>query len=408
MKCKTAKLLTIGAAAAVASSVVNASDKDLLDILLENGTLNPTQYNKLIKQVEAKEAEEAATAKSASKSDWTSKIKIGGDMRARFESVDNSEKIKKHRQRIRARLKIDAKVNDEVKAGMRLVTSGGRTSTNKSLGDTDDGDHGFAGKAVYFDRAFITWTPKFAHGASATAGKFAMPWYRVTDNVWDSDVNPEGLSLSYTNNIGPAELTATGGYYILSDNGDEGHTFGEDLNMYHAGISAAMKFSDMIKASIGGNAFLFNANDPVGVNDFAGDRHNGDPDADFKIYEVAGKVEIDTGFVPVKVYGNIATNEAAQDGEDTAWLAGIGTKWNSFKLEYNYRDTQKNAVTDTFNDSDFARGATGARGHKVKLSYEISKHFSVGGAYLGAEDYTAVPGENIDIDTFQLDVKAKF
>ncbi len=51
----------------------------------------------------------------------------------------------------------------------------------------------------------------------------------------------------------------------------------------------------------------------------------------------------------------------------------------------------------TFNDSDFATG------HKVKLSYKISKNFSTGGAYFAAEEYNGT-----NIDSFQWDLKTKF
>ncbi len=416
--------------AALTATSVSASDKELLETLFQNGVLNKAQFEKLSKKADEKDAAAAAptgiSKEMAKAMDWASRVKISGDMRARYENIDNEEKIEKSRQRIRARLAIKAKVNDEVEAGFRLVTTGGRTSTNQSLGNSKEGSDGFKGKAIFFDRAFIKWAPEFAKGANMTVGKFKQPWYSVSSDglIWDSDVNPEGLPLNYSYKIGPAKLTANGGYYILSDNGSEGHTFSEDLNMYHGGISGEMKFNDMVKASLGANAFIFNNNNNTdtvntgsSVNRFAGDRTNGTGtkngpagDIDFKIYEVAGKVDINTGILPIKLYANYAVNDAnnVKEGEDTAWLAGIATKWKHFKFDYNYRDTQRDAVTDTFNDSDFARGATGARGHKVKLSYGISKNFSIGGAYIAAEDYTRTAGQKINIDTFQLDLKAKF
>ena len=123
-----------------------------------------------------------------------------------------------------------------------------------------------------------------------------------------------------------------------------------------------------------------------------------------EIYEVAGRIDVDTGILPVYTYAQYAVNEAAIDSDqNTAWLAGFGAKYGSFKLNYNYRDTQRFAVADTFNDSDFAIGNVAARGHKVKASYKISKNFSLGSAYLAAREYS---GRNTDI--FQLDLKAKF
>ncbi len=407
--------LLVGAALSATSA--NASDKELLETLFQNGVLNKAQFEKLSKQAEEKQAAAATVSTGSLKAmDWASRVKISGDMRARYENVDRESNIKKNRQRIRARLAVKAKVNDEVEAGMRIVTAGGRTSTNQSLGDSSGGTDGFKAKDIYFDRAYIKWKPAFAEGLTATVGKFKQPWFRVTDNIWDSDVNPEGLSLAYSHKVGAAKLTANGGYYILSDNG-EGTTLNEDMNMYHAGLSGEMKFNDSVKAALGGNAYIFNHNTPVGINSLAGDRQNGTgtasgatTGADFKIYEVAGKVDIKTDFLPIKLYANYAINDAnnVADGQDTAWLAGVATKWNKFKFDYNYRDTQRDAVTDTFNDSDFNRGATGARGHKIKVGYKISKNFSAGMAYLAAKDYTSNAGQEINVDTFQLDLKAKF
>jgi len=410
------------AGAALTATTASASDKDLLEALLQNGVLNKAQFEKLSKKADEKEAASSSASLSpemAKALDWASRIKISGDMRVRQEFVDNEADGKKNRQRIRARLALKAKVNDEVEAGVRLVTAGGRTSTNQSLGDGAKGTDGFKGKAAYFDRAYIKWKPAFAKGASLTAGKFKMPWFRVSDNLWDGDVNPEGLALAYSNKAGPVKLTAQGGYYILSDNGDEGNTYSEDMNMYHAGLSGAMKFNDAVKASLGFNAFLVNDGNgsTTNINRLAGDHKNGNnTTSSFKIYEVAGKVDIKTGILPVKLYGNYVVNagdtfkkavDTDRDSQDTAWLVGIGTKWNKFKLDYNYRDTQRDAVMDTFNDSDFNRGGTAARGHKVKLSYKLSKNFSIGGAYLAAEDYSTA-GETINRDTLQLDLKAKF
>ncbi len=412
--------------AALTATTASASDKELLETLFQNGVINKAQFEKLAQKADQKAAAAASSTVSpemVKALDWASRIKISGDMRARYESVDNETKIKKNRQRIRARLAIKAKVNDEVEAGMRIVTAGGRTSTNQSLGlsdttttDSKNGTDGFRGKALYLDRAYIKWKPSFVKGAALTVGKMKQQWYRVTDNVWDSDVNPEGLSLAYSYKLGPAKLTAQGGYYILSDNGGEGSTFSEDLNMYHGGLSGEMKFNHAVSASLGANAYIFNNNlgkngvaNVKGVNRFAGDRVNGTANAEFKIYEIAGKVKVDTGLLPVHAYGNYVINDAnnIKGSENEAWLVGIGTKWNNFKLDYNYRDTQRNAVTDTFNDSDFNRGATAARGHKIKLGYKLSKNFSLSGAYLGAEDY-GTAGKKISVDTFQLDLKAKF
>lgn len=402
---KTAKILALGAAAALSSTTANAADKDLLDVLLQNGILSQAQYETLVKKAEEKEATETAgMSKEMSESlDWATRVKIGGDIRFRHENIDTEDKgVKESRQRIRARLKVDAKINEEVDAGFRIVTAGGTTSTNETL------EGGFGGKDIFFDRAFINWSPEFAKGLTSSFGKFEQPWYNVSSAglIWDSDVNPEGVALKYKRNVGPVDLAATGGYFILEDgdtvNGKANNDgFSDDMNMLHGGLSASMEFNDSIQGSIGSNAFIYNNEATLNA---ATDAAFKDGDTPLEIYEVASIVDIDTGFLPVYVYAQYAINAAAEnEDKNTAWLAGFGTKYGPFKMDYNYRDTQEDAVADSYNDSDFAAGADAARGHKVKLAYKINNNFSVGGAYFAAEQYN-----NENIDTFQLDLKAKF
>ncbi len=418
MKIVNVAITTALLGATLSSTIASASDKDLLDTLYENGVLNKAQYEKLTKQAEAKEVVAPVASKSKEQDDWTSHVKVSGDMRFRQEFRDSDTKnSEKNRSRIRARLAIKAEVNDEVDVGFRLVTAGGTTSTNQTL------EGGFGGKNIFFDRVFIKWSPEFIDGTSLIIGKIKQPWFGVSNNIWDSDVNPEGIALTHNQDFGPVKLKATGGYFFLSNN-DKG-SFSDDMSMYHAGLSGAMKFNDMAKATLGFNTYLYNGTTlaeylncetgktcPDDVTGFAGDNVNGDADADFKLYEVAGKIDLDTGLLPVQLFANYVVNAAngIKSSEDSAWLAGISTKYNSFKLSYNYRDTQLNAVPDTFNDSDFNAGATGARGHVVKLGYTISKNFSTSLAYLAAEEYTdnneGTDGTNRD--TFQIDVKAKF
>jgi hypothetical protein len=409
------KAMLWGTALSVASTA-SATDQDLLDTLFQNGVLNKAQYHKLTKQTEEKEAVKASKDKGGA-SDWTSRVKLSGDVRFRQEFRDsNTKDSEKNRTRIRARIGVAAKVNDEVDVGFRLVTAGGTTSTNQTL------EGGFGGKDIYIDRAFIKWSPQFIGGTSLIAGKMKQPWFSVSNNIWDSDVNPEGLAITYKRKFGALKLAATGGYFLLS-NYDKG-SFSDDMNMYHAGISAGMKFNDIAKATLGFNSYLYNGTTiknylncetgktcPDGIQGFAGDNVNGDADADFKLYEVAVKIDIDTGLLPVKLYGNYVINAAngIKSSEDSAWLVGIKTKFKGFKLSYDYRDTQLNAVPDTFNDSDFNAGATAARGSVIKLGYTISKNFSTSLAYLIADEYTDNnEGTGANRDTFQIDLKAKF
>ena len=177
--------------------------------------------------------------------------------------------------------------------------------------------------------------------------------------------------------------------------------------MYHAGMSVSMQITDAIKGSVASNAYIYNKEEKVAAENSPVDggleAGKSLEDESMEIYEVAGKLDIDTELLPVFVYGQYATNASAKSGEDTAWLTGFGGIYGPFRMSYNYRDTQKFAVANTFNDASFASGSSAARGHKVKLSYMISKNFATGMTYYAAEKYNGT-----NIDTLELDLKARF
>ena len=379
-----------------------ASDKELLNTLLENGVLTKAQYEKLVSQAEEKEVRMTEKSTNLSDIDWASRVNISGDIRVRYEDKQSDAKgVHENRQRIRARLALAAKINDEVDAGFRIVTGGATTSTNQDLEDN------FVGKDIFFDRAFIDWHPNFAPGAHLIAGKMKQPWYDLGHGlIWDTDVNPEGLALTYEKKFGDAKIKATSGYFIVNDgknlvvSSSANDGFSQDMKMFHGGISGEMKFTDSVKGSVGFNTYIY--------DDAIGNTH-GNLNTDAELYELAGALDIDTGLLPVKLYGQYVINAAASDGnQNVAWLAGVGTKYKNFSLDYNYRDTQEDAVVDAFNDSDFSDGNTSSRGHKLKLGYKISKNFSTSVTYYAAKEYGAANPDGNNVDILHVDLQAKF
>ncbi len=391
----------------LAATTTSASNKELLETLYENGGLNKAQYEKLLKQETEKEATMAPMNDDLmEKLEWATRIKVKGDVRFRYENVQSNE-LEKDRERIRARLAFLGKVNDEVDAEVRIATgsSNDRRSTNQSLGGA------FSKKDLWLDRAYIDWHPNWAYGAHAYFGKMEQIWYKEADLIWDNDINPEGIALVYTHEFTDTglELTAIGGYYILEDSVDgDGNVFqfSGDMDMFHAGLSAHMEFNDMISASLGYNAYLYDDEDGNdGLGDL-GDKGNS-AEQKFSLHEITGSATINTDLLPITLYGQYVYNSVARSSLDNGWLMGVKTKYKAFKASYDYRSMQRDFAPGVFIDSDFNGGNTGARGHKIKLAYEISKNFSIGGTYFAAERFDHNdPARNYD--TFQLDLKAKF
>tara|TARA_R110002111_G_scaffold107734_4_gene166202 strand:+ start:6847 stop:8025 length:1179 start_codon:yes stop_codon:yes gene_type:complete len=366
-----------------------AADKELLDILKVNGSISQAQYDQLIKKADQPSESSELLKKMA----WAGKIKVSGDLRVRqeyqTEDTGTGSGDGEDRQRYRARVGVYADVTDNVQAGVRLVSNGGATSTNETLGD------GFANDTVYFDLAYINWQP--LDGLEVIGGKMAQPWQKnKTGLVWDDDVNPEGGALRYTTKLGDATLIGTVGHLVLND--IDGFSFDEDQTIQFAQL--ATEFGETV---LGVGMYVYDEDKQAGL--ISG---GGNDSTEYAISEIFGETTFNLG-LPIKLYGQYAKNNDANgvnSGEDTAWLLGTETKLSNWKASYDYRETELNAVNGAFNDSDFAGGRTDAKGHRLKLSYKIDNNFSVGTTYFKTE--VGQLNGDLDVDTWQIDLAAKF
>src|SRR3954469_9907727 len=121
-----------------------------------------------------------------------SRLSFNGDLRYRNESFD-VQYVDQNRQRdrIRARLNANFRVNDTI-TGQLAITTG--STDPRSGNQTLDGQN--ARKDFDLDLAYVTWAPNT--DVKVTAGKQKYPWQRTASFFFDNDVNPEGMSASYT------------------------------------------------------------------------------------------------------------------------------------------------------------------------------------------------------------------
>ncbi|MBX8490213.1 putative porin [Pseudomonas cichorii] len=415
---RTAAALSGSLALAMSVGANAAVDAKLLDMLRANGSINQAQYAELQTELaKDQQAQKQALAdvqqsKSASQAEfekkiaWATKTQFKGDVRVRQENINIdgvNNAVDKDRQRIRARLGAYTEINPQVSTGIRIATGGSSDarSTNQDL------DGYFVKKDLWLDLGYIDYAPTAVKDLHVIGGKMNQPWVSMGDVIWDNDINPEGLATTYKLPLGGnTELFGSAGYYTLKDNIDgEGTQFRHDLSMYAGQLGARFAPTDDLKVTLGGSIYGFR-ND----KDSAALSVNGNTTDQFRLYEGFGQIDISGLGLPLALYGQYVVNNDSTDDQDTAWLTGVKTKVFGFNLDYNYRDTQRNAVVGAFTDSDFANGTTGSRGHKLKVGYEIDKNFSVGATYfLTQADYaTSTSPRDSDVKTLQLDVEAKF
>ncbi|WP_433736665.1 putative porin [Pseudomonas putida] len=434
---KTAAALCGGLLLAMSVPASAAVDAKLLDMLKANGSITNAQYSELQAELARDQKEQqiarqaqqetneqiAATAKKTNelstfdqKLAWAAKTQFKGDVRFRQETVQNDgvpNNKDQNRQRIRARLGAYTEINPQVDTGIRIATGNNDDprSTNQSL------DNYFDKKQIWLDQGYVDYHPDAIKNLHIVGGKMPQQWVSMGDIIWDSDISPEGLSLSYKYPLsGNTELFGSAGHYTLKDNVDgEGVQFKHDLRLYAGQLGARFAITDNLKMTLGGSVYGYDNDDNItpvaGVIPGQLAINGNSPNEQFKLYEGFGQLDIGGLAVPLSLYGQYVNNKDASNDQDTGWLTGVKTKVYGFAIDYNYRDVQRNSVVGAFTDSDFANGFTGSRGSKLKVSYELDKNFALGATYfLATSDQTNanINKKDSDINTLQLDAEAKF
>lgn len=346
--------------------------------------------------------------------EWVTKMKIKGDIRARYESVEVDGDTSKSRYRGRVRIGVYGDVNEQMDWGFRLASGSDEspTSSNQSLDD-------FGSKRkIWMDLGYFGWRPAELQEMYLVIGKIKKPWKDVSGLVWDGDFNPEGANVQYSKN----GITVQAGQYIMKDNvtGDDpnkdigmtavqihgGFEVAEDVKLL-GGISGFfyqnIKGAEVVKSDSGktlsmGNATTDVENDDGSVTEFWANNYE---EIDTTIV-----LDVKRGPTPFKVYGEYVVNIAADSDDDDGWRAGLKVVYfdNKLSLDYNYRDLGRDAVLGVLSDSDFGGGGTGSKGHSIKAKYKALKNCTLGAALLLADNGV----KDSDVDTIQIDIVVKF
>src|SRR5580704_2780536 len=129
------------------------------------------------------------------------RFRFSGDVRVRGEDYFQQGVPDLNQARIRVRLGIDGKLNEDFIGGIAIATGalGNPTSTNETLSGA------FDRKTIGLDRGYITYNPVAHQWLSLTGGKFVYTWQR-TSVTFDPDLNPEGFNEKVSFNFsGPVQ-----------------------------------------------------------------------------------------------------------------------------------------------------------------------------------------------------------
>lgn len=144
------------------NSYADDTSELILKLLIKKGIITQEEVDGLKAEIKKSGEKGAGSTEEAmkehvKKSSWSEKIKVKGDLRFRNDYQRPCSGTYVNRQRIRARVGLEAKILDNLEGGIGLATGGtsdtsGR-STNQSL------QRAFSIKAFDLDMAYLTWKP---------------------------------------------------------------------------------------------------------------------------------------------------------------------------------------------------------------------------------------------------------
>ncbi|MDX1460467.1 MAG: putative porin [Xanthomonadales bacterium] len=361
--------------------------------------------NKALRQASETQAEAIEAVQSGSKSgeSWSDRISIKGDLRTRFESIDEQGRDRRNRDRIRARASIIAEVNEQLEVGLGLASgSDDPVSTNQTLGS------GGSTKGLNLDLAYLKW--KTANGMTIHGGKFKNHLYKAGSHalLWDGDWTPEGVGISWKRD---ALFFNAIGTWLESDSRKESEfSYGIQGGFSH-------ELGDDVTLTAGAGYYQF---DTAGKGTFFGDDDDffgNTPDAsgsrylyDYEELELFAELDFPLAGRGATIFANYVQNQDAPT-QDTGYAFGFklgsAKQPGEWQLGWTYQDLEADAVYGLLTDSDFAGGGTGGKGHILKGGYAIARNVNANLTWFMTERFSGTPSER-DYDRLQVDLAIKY
>ncbi|MBM5813006.1 MAG: hypothetical protein FJ191_13760 [Gammaproteobacteria bacterium] len=334
---------------------------------------------------------------------WARNVRWKGDLRYRHEQFEvegvTSDRV---RQRIRARLGLEAKLSDTLAAGFQIATGepGNPRSSNATLDDAN------LGKQILLDLAYVDWRPR--PGLLVTAGKQKQPWFRAgTSMFFDSDVNPEGVAVQYGGRSGPFarawgfwldERAAAADTNLLG--GQLGYAFG-------SGVTVAAGYWDY--GAVADRQILGYSGAPAGNSTYdCGTQRCYRHDYDVAVLDAQWSGQL--GGRPLTLFGGYLENLAVShdgSGYDLGLVVGRAGDPGSWEAGLLWQQVEADAQFGALYESDFADGLTQGRGFVLHGVWVPAKNVNLRATYFVNERSYDRPAE-ADYRRLQFDLNLKF
>ncbi|HSA32117.1 MAG TPA: putative porin [bacterium] len=340
--------------------------------------------------------------------DWVKNIKFKGDFRFRYQYQNYEDAVKddtleRNRLRYRARIGLEAKVNDWAKIHFGVASGSyeSKITADQLAGDSDvkaslgqdlrstnqTFDDFFSHKPLWIDYAYAEFTPW--SWLTLTGGKMKNPFHTTSELIWDGDITPEGAALQFKYAVmDELSLLANAGIFIL----DEVKAL-DDPMMAVLQIGAALKVSDFDATA------TLSYYDPMNLMNAEANTGEGSKMRDYvsqgyywkniaaaldASYTIEKKYQIGLlGEVTANLYGLNKEALGAKADDNLAFFVGLkgGTKalanLGDFQSSISYRQLGISSWIPFLIDADPLDGNVNAEGIKFDIKAGLYKNFSV-------------------------------
>ena len=398
----------------------------LLDVLVNKGLLS--EEDALVIKMQESKKDYATKAEVAAVRDevqavvseaggyglpsWLEGMKIKGDVRLRYESIDNDSGNDTSRFRYRLRVGLEKGFDNGLAAGFRLASAAASsgsptTSTNVTLGGSFDND------PISIDRGYIKYAPETLEWLELAGGRVANP-FLSTDIVWDSDLNFDGFVEKFTLPVSEDfEVFATLTQFALNQPGSSS----TDSYLWGFQGGASLDFTDILGTELGIAYYNFQNQNGAGLNARTNTDVDGigGPDFEFRIVDIVNKFKLEVAEMPLSLWWSVVMNAAndtpaTQLNEDMAW--GVGAKLGKMKKKGSweaslaYKNIEQDAVLASMNDQDFRR--TNRKGIKLGGGYQLLDNLSLKATLFLTDKVEDTLNGDVDRQHLQLDAIVKF
>ncbi len=398
------------------ASMATAGEIDnLVNKLVEKGTLTGMEGREIITATQEEQKLQIAKGTQSMLPKWLQTFNMKGDFRFRYQKDDKDGSVERERERLRLRLGIESKVASSIKIATGLATGGtDHRSTNQTL------ENNFEPKNINLDYMFADMI--LTDNLNASLGKIKNPLYNAGDLLWDTDINPEGLSVSlnFPSLIENLDFSVNSAYLVL----DEVSANKNDPYMYAFQPVVKYSFTEDITLKTGVAYYGYSKVEGSLLEKTAGSNSGLSKDKTTGKYIGALKYDYDSikgdiefgvnsisDLVPyIGIFAEYLSNfDPSSDNKGYLYGFKTGHKKVSepmqWQVQVSNRKLEKDACLDILPDSDFYGGKTNVKGYEAAFSIGLYKNTLLGLDFYKTENLS---GHIVEEKLFQADLIYKF